>query len=135
MLRVKLDAPTSGVTVSAAATLGVCLTDELAVLVGTSVPRYRCGSELREALKLWAQKPRDPVTVAVGSVRSFLGSPSLTADQLEATAATALNAVVPDETQVGVVLGANAAALLDRSNLLLAAVRQAIDQFVATFGV
>lgn len=135
MIRVKIDAPASGATVTVGATLGVCLTDELTVLVGNTVPRYRCGSELREALKLWAQKPRGPVTVAAGSVRSFLGVPGLTADQLDAAGATQLNAVVPDEGHVGVILGANAAALLDRSSLLLAAVRRALDAFVPTFGM
>ncbi len=135
MVRVNLAAPTSGATVSAAATLAVCLTDEIAVIVGTGVARHRCGSELREALGLWAEKPRSPVAVAVGSVRTFLGAPGVTADALEGAAATALGTAVPDETQIGVVVGANAAALLDRSNLLVAAITRALDAFVSTFGV
>lgn len=135
MLRVNLTAPTSGVTVSAAGTLGVCLTDEIAVIVGTGVPRYRCGTELRECLKAWAVKPRDPITVAGGSVRTYRGAPGLSGDALDALGATELGTVVPDETQVGVVLGVNAAALIDRSELVLAALRRAANEFVANFGV
>lgn len=135
MVRVKLLAPTSGATVSAAATLGVCLTDEIAVMVGTGVNRQRCGTELREVLKLLAVKPKPGVVVAVGSVRTFLGLPGLTADQLFATEATELNAVVPTETEVGLVVGANAALQLDKTELVLAAVRRAIESFIAAFGL
>jgi hypothetical protein len=136
MIRVKLEAPTSGATVDAAAvTLGVCLTDELVVMVGDTVARQRLGSETREALLLLARKSRSGIVVAAGSVRTFLGVPGLTADQIDAAAATELNAVVPTETEVGLIVGANASSLLDRSELVLAAVRRALDAFVPTFGV
>jgi hypothetical protein len=135
MVRVKVLAPTSGATISTgAATLGVCLADEIAVMVGTSVPNYRAGSELREALLLLAVKPRVAVTVAGGSVRTFLGVPGLTSDELDGTAATELGTVVPTETEVGLIVGATAALSLDKSDLVLAAVRKAIDAFVTAFG-
>lgn len=136
MVRVKVLAVTSGATVSTgAATLGVCAADEIAVMVGDSVPRYRCGSELREAMKLLAQKPRSAPTVAGGSVRTFLGAPGLTADALDGAAATVLGSTAPTETQAGLVVGATAAASLDKSDLVLAAVLKALDAFVAAFGV
>ena len=136
MVRVKMDTPVTGVVVSTgAATLGVCLADELAVMVGTGVDRQRLGSETREILKLFAQKPRDLVVVAGGSVRTFLGVPGLTAQALEATAATEVNATVPTETEVGIVVGATAATLLNLTEIVLAAVKRALDEFVAAFGV
>jgi hypothetical protein len=135
MVRVKVLAPTSGATISTGAvTLGVCLADEIAVMVGTSVPAYRTGSELREALKLLAVKPRAAVVVAAGSVRTFLGVPGLTADALDGAAATEINAVVPTETEVGLIVGADAAVSLDKSGLVLAAIQKAIDAFVTAFG-
>ena len=136
MVRVKMDTPVTGVTVtSGAVTLGVCLADELAVMVGTGVARERLGSETREILKLLAQKPRDLVAVAGGNVRTFLGLPGLSAQALEEAAATELNAVVPTETEVGLVVGATAANLLNRTDIVLAAVKRALDEFVPTFGV
>jgi hypothetical protein len=135
MVRVKLLAPTSGATVTTgAATLGVCLADEIAVMVGTSVAKERCGSELREALKMLARKSRSGVTVAGGSVRTFLGVPGNNADVLDAAAATALGTVVPTETQVGLIVGATAAASLAQSGVVLAAIQRAIDAFVTAFG-
>jgi hypothetical protein len=135
MVRVKLLAPTSGATVTTgAATLGVCLADEIAVMVGTSVPAYRAGSELREALKMLARKPRSAVTVAGGSVRTFLGAAGLNGDALDAAAATQLGSVVPTETQVGLIVGATAAASLASSGIVLAAIQKAIDAFVTAFG-
>jgi hypothetical protein len=135
MVRVKVLAPTSGATISTgAATLGVCLTDEIAVMVGTSVPNYRAGSELREALKMLAQKPRAAVVVAGGSVRTFLGAAGLNGDALDATAATVLATTVPTETQVGLIVGSAAALTLDKSGLMLAAIQKAIDAFVTAFG-
>lgn len=136
MVRVKIDAPSSGATVTAgAATLGVVLADELAVMVGDTVARQRLGSETKEILKLLAQKPRDLVAVAAGNVRTFLGAPGLTAEDLEEAAATELNAVVPTETEVGLVVGADAAAYLNRTDIVLAGVRRALDAFVPTFGL
>lgn len=136
MVRVKMDAPTSGATVSAGAvTLGVVLTDELAIMVGDTVARQRLGSETKEILKLLAQKPRDLVVVAAGNVRTFLGVAGMPAHELEAAAATELNAVVPTETEVGLVVGATAATLLNRTDIVLAAVKRALDAFVASFGV
>lgn len=136
MVRVKMDAPTSGATVTTgAATLGVVLADELAVMVGDTVARQRLGTETREILLLLARKPRDVVAVAGGSVRTFLGPAGMPAHELEAAAATELNAVVPTETEVGLVVGATAAALLNRTEIVLAAVRRALDAFVTAFGV
>jgi hypothetical protein len=138
MLRVKLLAPTSGVVVdAAAATLGVCLADELAVMVGSGVARQRLGTETKEALRLFAQKARSLPAAAVpaGSVRTFLGAPGLTADALEAALDTEANAVAPTETEVGIVVGATAAVMLNRSGLVRAAVDRALDEFVATFGL
>jgi hypothetical protein len=136
MVRVKLLAPVNGATISTgAATLGVCLADEIAVMVGTGVPLPRVGSELREMLKLLARKPRAAVVVAGGSVRSFLGAPGLTADAIDGAAATVVATTVPTETQVGLVVGATAAADLDKSGLVLAAVMKAIDSFVTAFGL
>jgi hypothetical protein len=138
MIRVILEAPTSGATVdAAAATLGVCQPEEIAVMVGNTVARQRLGSETKEALLLLARKSRskpDPV-VGAGFVRTFLGAPGLTADQLDAAAATEANAVAPTETEVGLIVGRTAALLLDRSDLVLAAVRRALDAFIPTFGL
>lgn len=137
MVRVKMDAPTSGATVTTgAATLGVVLADELAVMVGDTVARQRLGTETKEALLNLGRKPRDLVAVAGGSVRTFLGVPGLTADNLEAAAATEANAVVPTETEVGVIVGATvASAYLNRSEIVLAAIRRALDAFPAAFGL
>ncbi len=135
MVRVKLPDGGPATVTAGAATLGVVLADELAVMVGDTVDRQRLGTETKEALLLWGRKPRDLVAVAGGNVRSFLGVPGLTADALEATAATELNAVVPTETEVGVVVGATAAAYLNRSEIVLAAIRRCLDAFVTTFGV
>lgn len=136
MVRVKPLAVANGATVSTgAATLGVCLADEIAVMVGTGVAKERLGHETKEALKLLAMKPRAAPAVAGGSVRAFLGAPGLTADALEAAAATVLATTVPTETQVGLVVGATAAAMLDKSDAILAAVQKALDAFVTTFGM
>lgn len=136
MIRVKILAPTSGATISTGAlTLGVCLADELAVMVGTSVPKERLAGEVKEALKLLAVKPRSGLTVAGGSVRTFLGVPSLNGDALDAAAATELATVVPTETEVGLIVGATAAASLASSGVVLAAVQRALDAFPVAFGV
>lgn len=134
MIRVKPLAAVNGATVSAAATLGVCATDEIAVMVGTGVARQRLGSEVKEAMKLLAVKPKPALTVVAGSVRTYLGLPGLTADALFAAGATAVNATVPTETQVGLVVGANAALSLDKTDLVLAAVLRALDSFPVAFG-
>src|SRR3972149_5818562 len=123
MVRVKMDTPVTGAVVSTVAgPLGVCPADGWAVRAGAGGDRQRLGSETREILKLFAQKPRDLVVVAGGSVRTFLGVPGLPAQALEATAATEVNATVPTETEVGIVVGATAATLLNRTNIVLATV-------------
>lgn len=112
-----------------------CAATEIAVLVGDSVARNRCGSELRAALMFWAQRPRALVTVAGGSVRTFRGAPGLNGDALEAAAATELNSVAPDETQIGIVVGSTAAAALNNSNALVGAIQRALDKFPSQLGV
>ncbi len=133
MIRVSL--PDGGpATVSAGVvTYGGCLTGELAVLVGDSVARNRCGSELREALYLWAQTPKDPTAPAALNRQAYVGAPGVPGDQLPAS--QPLAAAAPDETQVGIILGDAAAAYLDRSNLLEQAVERAMNLFPSTFGV
>ena len=133
MIRVSLPDGGPATVSTGVVTYGGCLTGELAVLVGDSVARNRCGSEFREALYLWAQTPKDPATVAGANRQAYVGAPGVPGDQLLAT--QPLAAAAPDETQVGVVLGDAAAVYLDRSSLLEQAVERALNLFPSTFGV
>lgn len=111
-----------------------CAATELAVIVGDSVPRQRCGSELRALMERWAENPKDPDTaVGAGSVKTYLAAPGVEAEQL--TVATQAEGVAPTETQWGFVVGATAASYLDRSSVLEAAMERAINQFVPTLGL
>ncbi|WP_157061348.1 hypothetical protein [Anaeromyxobacter dehalogenans] len=129
-------AVTSVASISTGAlTYAACAADEIAVLVGDSVARQRLGSETREALNFWANRPRSAPAVAGGSVRAFVAAPGVNGDGLEAAGTTVLNTTAVDETKVGVIVGAMAAACLDKSSLLHASIAMALDQFVSRFGV
>lgn len=111
-----------------------CAATELAVIIGSSVPLQRCGSELRALMERWAENPKDPDTgVGAGNVKTYLAAPGVEAEQL--TIATQAEATAPTETQWGFVVGATAASYLDRSSLLVAAMERATDKFVATLGL
>lgn len=111
-----------------------CAAAEIAVMVGTSVPLQRCGSELREQLMLWADKVRDPDTgVGATNRKIYLGAPGPVIDQIEAS--TVAQSTAPTETQWGVIVGDEAAVYLDRTSLLQAAIQRAFDKFVPTFGL
>lgn len=134
MIRVTLPDGGPATVSTGVAALSTCGAAELAVLVGDSVARPRCGSELREALYAWAETPKDPDT-GVGSTnrKTYVGAPGVPGDQL--AAATVASSTAPTETQVGVVVGYTAALYLDRSSLLSAAIDRALDKFPATFGM
>jgi hypothetical protein len=114
--------------------LSTCGASEIAVMVGSSVPLQRCGSELRALLDKFADKPKDPDT-AVGATfrKTYVAAPGVPGDQL--AAATVAQATAPTETQWGLVVGDVAATYLDRSSLLEAAMERAVDKFVTTFGL
>jgi hypothetical protein len=134
MFRVVLpDGGPATVSTSVAA-LSTCAAAEIAIMVGSSVPLQRCGSELREALYAWAEKPKDPdAGVGATNRKTYVGAPGVPGDQL--VAATSAEATAPTETQWGLVLGETAALYLDRSSLLCAAIGRAIDKFPSTLGL
>ncbi len=134
MFRVTLPDGGPAVVSTGVVAFSTCAAAELAVIVGDTVPRQRCGSELREMLKTWADTPKDPDTGVGGTNRkTYVGAPGIPGDQL--VAATVAQATAPTETQVGVVLGDGAAVYLDRSSILDAAIQRAFDQFVSTLGL
>jgi hypothetical protein len=111
-----------------------CTTNELAVIVGSSVPLQRCGSELRALMDRWSENPKSPdAAVGAGNVKTYLAAPGVAAEAL--TISTQAEATAPTETQWGFVIGATAANYLDRSSLLCAAMERAKDKFVATLGL
>jgi hypothetical protein len=103
-------------------------------MVGDTVPRQRCGSELREFLEKWSRIPKDP-DMAVGGTnrKTYVAAPGVEAHNV--AAATSAQATAPTESQWGVVLGDVAAQYLDRSSILDAAIQRAVNQFVSTFGL
>ena len=133
MIRVTLpDGGPATVSTSVVA-FSTCAASEIAIIVGSSVPLQRCGTELRTMLETWANTPKDPDAAVGGTNRkTYVGAPGIPGDQL--VASTVAQATAPTETQVGVIVGDVAANYLDRSNLLDAAIQRAFDQFVATFG-
>lgn len=110
-----------------------CAAAELAVLVGDSVPRASCGSALREMLNVWAETPKVADAAVGGTNRKvFAAAPGTPGHQL--TGSNVAQATAPTETQVGIVVGDTASLYLNRSSLLDAAIRRALDKFPATFG-
>ncbi len=113
---------TSGVTVdSAAATVGVCGSDEVAVFRGSSIDHVRLGEVINSVKKLSHIITRRPAgapgagKVAVYSL-TLPGSPHLCvrADQANATAVT--------ETTFGIMVGNGAAAYLQKSGYFVRAI-------------
>lgn len=134
MFRVSIPNGGPATVSTSVAALSTCEATELAVIVGDSVARQRCGSELREALKAWARAPKTANGSVGGTNRlTYVGAPGVPGDQL--AAATPAQATAPDEAQWGVVLGATAATDLDKSDVMLAAVQRAIDAFPAQLGL
>lgn len=134
MFRVTL--PDGGpATVSAGvAAFSTCLAAEVAVIVGDTVARQRCGSELRETLKRIVIVPRDPdAAVGAGNVKTFVAAPGAQPEAI--AAATVAEIGAPDEALWGLVFGATAAQYLDRTNVLLAALERAFNAFPATLGL
>ena len=110
-----------------------CGAAEVAVLVGDSVPRQRCGSELQAFMEKWAETPKDPDAAVGGTNRKvFATAPGVPAEQVAGV--NTAQATAPTETQWGIVVGDTAALYLDRSNILAAAMQRAIDKFTATLG-
>jgi len=111
-----------------------CGTSEVAVLVGDSVPRQRCGSELQAFLEKWAETPKSPDAAVGGTNRKvYATAPGTPAEQVAGV--NTAQATAPTETQWGIVVGDAAALYLDRSNILAGAMQRAIDKFVSTLGL
>jgi hypothetical protein len=122
------------IVTSGAVTVGVCAANEIAVFVGDTVPRQRCGSELREFLDTWTETPKDPdAAVGAGNRKVYSAAPGTPGDQV--LPVTQAIATAPTETQYGIILGDVAATFLDRSSLLDAAMQRAVSMFVATLGL
>jgi hypothetical protein len=116
------------------AALSTCGASEIAIMVGDTVPRQRCGSELRAMLERWADTPKDPDAAVGGTNRkTYLGAPGVPGEQL--AAATVAQATAPTETQWGIVVGDVAANYLDRANILAAVVERAQNQFPSVLGL
>lgn len=133
MLRVTLPDGGPATVSTGVVAYSTCAAAEIAVLVGDSVPRASCGSALREMLKVWAETPKHP-DAAVGSTnrKVYAAAPGTVGHLL--TPSTVAQATAPTETQVGIVVGDTAALHLDKSSLLDAAIRRALDKCPATFG-
>lgn len=113
--------------------LSTCAAGEMAVLVGDSVARQRCGSELRETLKRIVTVPRDPDAAVGGTNRkTFVAAPGALPEGI--AAATVAQATAPDETQWGIVFGDVAANYLDRTSVLHAALQRAFNAFTSQLG-
>lgn len=134
MIRVTLPDGGPATVSTGVVAFSTCAAAELAVIVGSSVPLQRCGTELREMLQLWAEKSKDPDT-GVGSTnrKTYLAAPGVHANDL--TVSTQAQATAPTETQWGIVVGDTAAVYLDRSSLLDGAIQRAFEKFVVTFGL
>jgi hypothetical protein len=133
MFRVALpDGGPATVSTSVSA-FSTCAAGEIALIVGSSVPLQRCGSELRSMLEKFADQPKDPDTGVGGTNRkTYLAAPGVPGDQL--TVSTQAQATAPTETQWGIVVGDTAASYLDRSNLLDAFVHRVLDATPAVLG-
>jgi len=133
MIRVTLpDGGPATVSTSVVA-YSTCAAAEVAVMVGDSVPRQRCGSELRAYLEKWAETPKSGDTGVGGTNRKvFAAAPSVPADQVAGV--NTAQATAPTETQWGIVVGDTASLYLDRNNILVGAMQRAIDKFATTFG-
>ena len=111
-----------------------CAASEVAVMVGSSVPLQRCGSELREFMVKWAETPKDPDTgVGATNRKVYVTAPGTPAEQVAGS--NVAQATAPTETQWGIIVGDTAAVYLDRSSLLGAAMQRAIDKFVSQLGL
>ncbi|MBK9446182.1 MAG: hypothetical protein IPO00_08840 [Betaproteobacteria bacterium] len=110
-----------------------CGASEIAVMVGTSVPRERCGSELREFMRKWAAMPKATDAAVGGTNRKiYVAAPGVEVASLAGT--NTAQATAPTETQWGIIVGDVAALYLGRSNVLEAAMQRAADKFTTTLG-
>lgn len=134
MFRVSLPDGGPATVSTGAAAYSTCATSEVAVMVGTSVSLQRCGSELREFMRKWAETPKDPDAAVGGTNRKiYVTAPGVPAEQV--AGANTAQATAPTETQWGIIVGDTAALYLDRSSLLGAAMQRAADKFVAQLGL
>lgn len=107
---------------------------ELAVFVGDSVARQRCGSELRAFLKEFALQPKSSIA-ALGGTNRWHSSGAPGVPPHRHTPATAAQATAPNEASWGVIVGDTAAQYLDRSSILGAAMERLQNAITAQLGL